>query len=78
MIMKENRLQDGVKCCPFCGGPAITTEESIAHTQAIGLGEHAIWRVECQNPECVIKDTKGFLTEESAIETWNKRAEVVT
>lgn len=55
------------KPCPFCGGKAQT-----------GILASCLWIIGCQTPECfgnVNHMTMQFVDEESAVATWNRRAE---
>lgn len=74
----------GLKRCPFCGKPATTfqipenTPEEIALHPKWRWNNPCKWIVGCEDDsECmgnINHVTRLFLTEESAIEAWNRRA----
>ena len=77
-------MSEKVKRCPFCGEQAHTF--NIPENTPAELSTHPEWRwrnpgmwvVGCETMECfgnINNITKAFLTEESAIEAWNKREE---
>lgn len=56
---------DKLKPCPFCGGTAMVSLNSV-----YGF---VPW---CENPDCILNDlTHGYNSVEEAIEAWNRRVE---
>lgn len=53
---------ENLKPCPFCGGEALvrrTMEEEMM--------------IECDNSQCLIRPRTPWVSEEEAIESWNRR-----
>ena len=73
-----------LKPCPFCGEYAITFQIPDNTPEEIAMHPRWLWNNPCKwvvgcknNPECMGNFnhmTMLFLTEESAIKAWNRRA----
>lgn len=60
-------MNEKLKPCPFCGGEAVL-ENAEQYTTCKGW--NSVYGVECQN--CSVQ-TRGFLTRQEAINSWNTR-----
>ena len=70
-----------LKPCPFCGGEAIAEGRMIIGNYKSDREYSFVnWIVRCTNRECFMSGLRmsafldEFLTEEEAIEAWNRRA----
>lgn len=74
-------MNDVLKPCPFCGGEAITEgRKIIGNYKSDREYRFENWIVRCTNRECFMSGLRmgafwnELLTEEEAIEAWNRRA----
>ena len=70
-----------LKPCPFCGGEAIAEgRKIIGNYKSDREYSFVNWIVRCTNRKCFMSGLRmnafwgEFLTEEEAIEAWNRRA----
>lgn len=75
-------MTEKLKPCPFCGGEAETKGRMLTSISAGGKKEFSVtnWVVRCKNRDCFMSGLRtgafmdDFLSEDEAIEAWNKRA----
>ena len=79
MDVREKLVE--LKPCPFCGGEAITEgRKTIGNYKSDREYSYVNWIVRCTNRECFMSGLRmsaflnELLTEEEAIEAWNRRA----
>lgn len=76
VISVEGEMPEGLKCCPFCGGPARKECRGVGEigvrqsSEFVSTFQQAIFFVECGDCHCY---TREFSSEDAAIEAWNRR-----
>ncbi len=54
-------MSEKLKPCPFCG------------SEAFLINEGKFWAADCENIDCIIRRTRYYITEQEAVEAWNRR-----